>query len=321
MADDLSIIAGYELQDRDVSWTKSDLVAYAIGVGATKDGPHYIDEHDASFTALPTYPTIMTLASNSTDLHPFIVNGTLLKGMPANTISGNPVYLAKSTIEIVKHIPLVSGHGWKWKTRYTYALQVGPGIRIELKSKLISPDNVTYSKLYSTYFVNGVTTTGPRPGKITAVGPPKEIPIPLNRKADWIVEDTLVSVINIDFREKIRYSYLNADPLVMKAAYLNREFSDQTEPPKVAHPLCVFGIASRAVIKSVGKLNPLSLKFIGGRFHSYPLSGDQLQTKIWKMDVVASDPQKMTNTQVSFCTRNMATGKLIMDCGVAYLDI
>jgi hypothetical protein len=119
MPGDLSKVVGFTLPDKPVAWNKRDLLTYAVGVGAKNDEFQFVYELDPNFAAIPTYPVVLMLKGADNDLNLFSerVKGRPIPGMPP--LNPNRVVHATQSIEIIKPLPLVSGEGWSWKTRYT----------------------------------------------------------------------------------------------------------------------------------------------------------------------------------------------------------
>ena len=57
-----------------------------------------------------------------------------------------------------------------------------------------------------------------------------------------------------------------------------------------------------------------SLKYFGVRFSSPVKPGNALETSIWEMG-----PGPAGTTEVAFVTKNLATGKVCLGAGVAYV--
>jgi len=74
---------------------------------------------DPGFAALPTYPVVLGLKGADQDLNLFSerVKGRPIPGLP--TLDPNRVVHGTQSIEIVKQLPVASGEGWKWTSRYT----------------------------------------------------------------------------------------------------------------------------------------------------------------------------------------------------------
>jgi hypothetical protein len=122
----------------------------------------------------------------------------------------------------LKPLPLVSGPGWKWSTKYTgvsensedalslsleriHILHTESGLVLMAQNTLLDPSGVPYARLYvcwaqqssySTYltvvlqsssFNLGAKATGEKFSKFIA-GPPQSKQVP-DRKPDWVVTD------------------------------------------------------------------------------------------------------------------------------------
>ncbi|EEB88692.1 hypothetical protein MPER_13326, partial [Moniliophthora perniciosa FA553] len=69
---------------------------------------------------LPTYPVVLVFKGDDQDVNLFasrVEGGVKLPGVPK--LDPNRIVHGTQSIEILKPLPLVSGEGWKWKTRYT----------------------------------------------------------------------------------------------------------------------------------------------------------------------------------------------------------
>ena len=86
----------------------------------------------------------------------------------------------------------------------------------------------------------------------------------------------------------------------------------------ILHGLATFGFAARAVLAAVGGSQPGALRYFGVRFSSPVKPGDALETSIWEVGP-ARAPGHEGETEVAFVTRNVATGKVCLGAGVAYV--
>lgn len=119
-----------------VAWNKRDLLTYAVGVGAKNDEFPFVYELGASkfspkpnrsltcctdpnFAPLPTFPVVLALKGADQDLNLFSerIRGPAIEGLPK--LDPNRIVHATQSVEILKPLPLVSGEGWTWKSRYT----------------------------------------------------------------------------------------------------------------------------------------------------------------------------------------------------------
>jgi len=304
MSVNLAQVVGYSLPDKPVAWNKRDLLTYAVGVGAKNDEYPFIYELDPNFSALPTYPVVLALKGADTDVNLFSkrIQGRPIPGLPH--MNPNRVVHATQSIEIIKPLPLVSGDGWKYKTRYTGISENKSGIILTAENTLVDPNGVIYAKLFSSSFNLGAKATGEKFSKIIA-GPPQGKPIPKDRKADWVIQEQTTPEQAIIFRLSGDYNPLHIDPKIGQAAGFGGV---------ILHGLSTYGFAGRAVLKSVGGSDPNSLKLLGVRFTAPVKPGDKLETSIWE---VGKGPNG--TVEVAFETKNLATGKVALGGGIAYV--
>ncbi|KAJ4495698.1 HotDog domain-containing protein [Lentinula edodes] len=306
MAAEISKLIGYELPDRPVSWLKRDLILYALGIGAKDDSDDlsFIYELDPNFAAFPTYPVVLTFKGDSQELNLFAetMKSSALPGLP-------PVDLGKSvhgsqSIEILKPLPLTSGPGWKWKTKYTGVSENKSGVVITNENLLVDPQGVPYARLYSSSFNIGMKITGQKFAKVIA-GPPQAKPIPKDRKADWVVRQQSAPDQALLYRLSGDYNPLHIDPQVGRAAGFGGT---------ILHGLATFGFAARALLNAIAYNEPESLKFFGVRFTSPVKPGDVLETHAWEVG-----PGPDGTIEVAFVTKNLTSGKDALGGGIAYI--
>ncbi|KAF9453325.1 peroxisomal dehydratase [Macrolepiota fuliginosa MF-IS2] len=320
MSVNLSKVVGFELPDKPVSWNKRDLLTYAVGVGAKNDEFQFAyasispqcrlevlaAAQDPNFAAIPTYPVVLQLKGNGQDVNLFAerIKGRPIPGMPP--LDPNRVVHGTQSIEIIKDIPLVSGPGWTWKTKYVGISENKSGIVLTAENKLVSPDGQVYAKLYSSSFNLGAKATGQKYTN-TIASPPTAKPIPKSRATtpDYKVPDETSLTQALAFRLSGDYNPLHIDPRIGKAAGFGGV---------ILHGLSTFGFAARAVINAVGGGDPRSLRLFGVRFTAPVKPGDKLETDIWE---VGAGPEG--TMEVTFVTRNLTSGKVALGGGIAYV--
>jgi len=304
MSVDLSKVVGFQMPDRPVGWNKRDLLTYAAGIGAKNDEFSFVYELDKSFAAIPTYPVVLQLKGDGQDVNLFAdkAKGISVPGLPR--FDPNRVVHATQSIEILKELPLVSGPGWTWKTRYTGIVENKSGIILTAENLLVDPSGTPYAKLYSSSFNLGAKATGEKFSKVIA-GPPQAKAIPKDRKPDWVVQEQTTPEQAIIFRLSGDYNPLHIDPKIGKAAGFGGV---------ILHGLSTYGFAARAVLKAVGGNDPRSLKFFGVRFTAPVKPGDALETQVWEVG-----PGPNGTTEVSFVTKNLTSGKVALGGGIAYI--
>ncbi|KAJ7243599.1 peroxisomal dehydratase [Mycena haematopus] len=301
MAADLSKVVGYEQPPIPVSWNKRDLLLYAAGIGAKADDLNIVYELDKSFAAMPTYPVVLPFKGDSQELNLFAERvGKLPPGMPKSIVAVH----GSQSIEILKDLPLSSGPGWTWKTKYTGVVENKSGIILTAESVLLDPKKVPYARLFSSSFHIGAKATGDKFSKVIA-GPPQGKPIPKDRKPDWSVQDKTTLEQALVFRLSGDYNPLHIDPEIGKKGGFGGV---------ILHGLSTFGFGARALIKAVGGGDPRSLKLFGVRFTAPVKPGDALETEAWEVG-----PGPNGTIEVAFVTKNLTSGKVALGGGIAYI--
>ncbi|KIL66063.1 hypothetical protein M378DRAFT_161290 [Amanita muscaria Koide BX008] len=295
---------GYQFPDKPVSWNKRDLLLYAIGVGAKADDYRFVYELDNDFAALPTYPVVLPFKLADQDVNNFAerMKSGPVPGLPK--FDPNRVVHGTQSIEVLKDLPLVSGQGWKWKTRVTGVVENKSGVIVTNENLLVDPQGTSYAKLYSSSFHLGAKITGEKFSKVIA-GPPQAKPIPKDRAPTHVVRDQTTPEQAITFRLNGDYNPLHIDPRIGNAAGFGGV---------ILHGLSTYGFAARAVIKSVGGNDPKSLKLFGARFTAPVKPGDVLEIQIWEVG-----PGPEGTTEVTFVAKDLNTGKDVLGGGIAYV--
>ncbi|KAK0484500.1 peroxisomal dehydratase [Armillaria novae-zelandiae] len=302
---DLAQAVGFSLPDREVAWNKRDLLTYAVGVGAKKDDFAYIYELDPKFSALPTYPVVLALKGAEQDVNLFAsrAKGSVqVPGIPP--MDPNKMLHGSQSVEVLKKLPLVSGPGWKWTSRYTGISENKTGIVITMENMLIDPNGVPYARLYSSTFNLGAKANGTSFTKVIANAPVAKA-APKNRAPDWIIKDQTSTEQAILFRLSGDYNPLHIDPSIGHAAGFGGV---------ILHGLSTYGFTARGLIKAIANNDPDALTLFGVRFTSPVKPGDALETHAWEVG-----PGPNGTTEISFITKNLTTGKLSLGSGIAYI--
>ncbi|KAI0649674.1 peroxisomal dehydratase [Trametes meyenii] len=306
---DLASAVGWQEDDQHVSWNQRDVLIYAVGIGAKKDDFALINELDKSWAPFPTYPVVLPFKGTNQDVVNFrelMTGGKRAPGLPK--FDPNRGVHGSQSIEILKPLPAESGPGWKVKKRIVAVSENKSGIILENELLLVDAHDTPYAKLYSASFNLGAKATGGTFAKRIA-GPPQAAPVPKDRAPDWVVRDQTTPEQAVAYRLSGDYNELHINPAIGASTGFGGV---------ILHGLATFGFAARAVVSAVGGGDPRALTLFGVRFTAPVKPGDALETRVWEVGP-ARAPGHAGETEVAFVTVNLATGKVVLGAGVAYV--
>ncbi|KAI0039632.1 peroxisomal dehydratase [Auriscalpium vulgare] len=289
---------GFQYPDQPVSWNKRDLLAYALGIGAKGTDYNFVYELDKAFAPFPTYPVILPLKGDDTDVNTFsdrVKDRAGPEDFPV--FDPNRIVHGTQTIEILKPIPTVSGPGWKLKKRISSIQENKSGVIVEAELTLVDAQGTPYTRSYSSSFNLGAKVTGERFAKSVA-GPPKAKPIPKDRKPDWLTRDQTTPEQAVLYRLSGDYNPLHIDPHIGQAAGFGGV---------ILHGLSTYGFSARALLSAVGGNEPTALRFFSARFTAPVKPGDALEIAAWEVGTAPGGA-----TEVVYETRNLTSGKVVI---------
>ncbi|KAH7883044.1 MaoC like domain-containing protein [Phlebopus sp. FC_14] len=301
---DLAKAVGFRSADQPVSWTRKDILTYALGVGAKRDDLALVYELDKSWGPFPTFPVVLSLKGDDTDVSLFAskVAAEPIPGLPK--LKANKVVHATQSIEILKEFPVSSGPGWKLTSRIVGVHENKSGLIIEKESLLLDSKSSVYAKLYSSAFYLGLKANGDKFSKIIASAPQPK-PIPKDRKPDWVIRDKTTPEQALVYRLSGDYNPLHIDPAFGKAL----GFGDV-----ILHGLATYGFAARGLVREIARGDARALKMIGVRFTSPVIPGDELETQAWEVG-----PGPDGTTEIAFITKDVNSSKVALGNGIAFI--
>lgn len=302
---ELEKIVGYQFPDQPVGWTKRDIITYAYGIGAKSTDLRFAYELHPDFAVFPTYPAVLALKLDAEDVTVF---ADVMKSRPGPP--GLPKFDPKrgvhgsQAVEILKPLPAESGAGWVLKQRLVSFQENKSGVVFENEAALVDPKGVTYAKLFSSSFNLGAKITGQKFSKVIG-GPPKGKGIPRDRKPDWVIHDQTTPEQALIYRLSGDYNPLHIDPAIGQAAGFGGV---------ILHGLSTFGFGARAILSAIAGNDPSALKYYGVRFTSPVKPGDALEVSAWEVG-----PGPDGTTEIAFEAKNLASGKITLGNGLAFI--
>jgi 3-hydroxyacyl-CoA dehydrogenase/3a,7a,12a-trihydroxy-5b-cholest-24-enoyl-CoA hydratase len=261
---DLDTAAAAELV-AESSYDEKDLVLYALGVGAGRNGLdpddlRYVYELDTdTFTPLPTYavmpPTNVMLDAAR--------EGRML--LPGMNFGFERLLHGEQYTEVKR--PLPPRAKLKHTFRFKHAWDKDPHavVTFGITTTDESGEELAYNE--NTLFVKGAGGWGGERG------PSGDVNVPPDREPDAIVEERTDANQALLYRLCGDWNPLHADPAFARMFGLERP---------ILHGLCTYGHVARHVMKAMCGDDQRLFKSIKVRFADSVYPGETLVTRIWK---------------------------------------
>jgi acyl dehydratase len=238
------------------SWTSTDAILYALGVGAGTAELSFTTEnsHDHPQQVLPTFSVIIGSTGKSLGLIGEFDSGRLVHGSQATTVySPIPV---DGTIEVVERISGIQDKG--------------PGKHAIIEMSSTGYDVATGKLLIestATAVLRGQGGFGGSPGASA------ELPVPPSATPGIEVSYPTTAETPLIYRLSGDRNPLHSDPWFAqhKAGF---------ETP-IMHGLCTYGFAGRALLHSLCDGDPRAFGAMSARFAAPAYPGEVLTTSIW----------------------------------------
>ncbi|WFE35170.1 MaoC family dehydratase [Micromonospora sp. WMMD975] len=231
------------------TWTASDTIRYALGVGAGQTDP----ADELRFTT-----------ENSTG-HPHAVLPTFATLLAADPpYLGEPAAVRHAGETLTLHRPLPPAGRAHVTAVVTGVHDRRSGTLVHHRSQIHDPDGTPLATVERTMFVIGAAADGRRasaPARPRPAGPPDHTARHRIRP-----DQALLYRLNGDRNP------LHSDPAVATAAGL---------PGPILHGLCTYGFAARTLLHAVAGGEPDRVRRISARFSAPLFPGDTLTVLVW----------------------------------------
>jgi len=281
------------------------LLLYAVGIGAKKEDFPFVYELHKSFAPFPTYPVVLSLKGASQDVTDFSKGfaGEPIPGLPK--FDPNRVVHGSMSIEVLKPLPLESGSGWSLKKSIAGVHENKSGIIVDMELLLVDPSGVPYTRMITSSFNLGAKSNPPQKFSKTTSSSPTAKPPPKGATPNYIVTETTSEEQAIIYRLSGDYNPTHIEPSVGKKMGFGGV---------ILHGLATYGFAARAVLERLAGNDPNALKYFACRFTTPVKPGDTIETSIWEVG-----PGPDGTTEVSFVTKDLTSGKIVLGGGIAYV--
>lgn len=247
-----------DIPAREQTYSEKDTILYALGLGLGHDP---MDEAELAFVyekglrALPMMINVLGLA-------PFWI-----RDLPTG-IDYTKVVHGEQHFRL--HRPLAPSGRVHSRTRVVDVFDKGRDKGAVLLSERTVTDlrtGETIAEIRQSAFCRGDGGFG---GPAGASAPPQAIP---ERAPDHVCDLPTRPEAALIYRLSGDYNPLHAEPAAAKAAGY---------PRPILHGLATFGIAGRAILKSLCGYDPARLVAMGGRFSAPVFPGETIRTEMWR---------------------------------------
>lgn len=248
-------LVGVESEPVEKSWTSTDALLYAVGVGAGLDDPAgelaFTTENSAGVTQ-QVLPTFAVLAAQG--------------GRPGKLGDFDPAMLVHAEQAFELHRPLPPAGTVRVTSKVTGIYDKGSGALVVSESVAVDPETgepMITSR--SSVFIRGEGGFG------GSRGPASEWTLP-DRAPDHQVTYRTRPEQALIYRLSGDRNPLHSDPAFAARAGF---------PRPILHGLCTYGVTGRALLHTLAGSDPARFAAMSGRFTAPVFPGDSLTVSMW----------------------------------------
>lgn len=240
----------------EVSWTSTDALLYAVGIGAGTDELAFTTENTQNTPqrVFPTFPVVIGFGRGAGAMSKI---GTF---NPAMLVHGQQAVTLHQEIPVAGTVTITS--------RITGIYDKGKAAVVVTSAEAVLPDG---SPLYTTSMSAFIRGEGGWGGDRGPSGPQN---VPPDRAPDHQVTYQTSPDQALIYRLSGDRNPLHSDPAFAKLGGFDRP---------ILHGLCTYGFTGRALLHTLCGSDPSRFHHIEGRFSSPVLPGEALTINMWEV--------------------------------------
>lgn len=257
---DINAVRQWDFGPLSQTYTERDTMLYALSLGF---GEHPTDPGELGFVFEEQLQAVPSMAA-------ILCSPGGWYRDPRTGIDVSRVVHGEQDIEILNPLPAAGSFTARAQVAAIVDKGPGKGAVIEIQREIVGSDGTPHARIRHIAFCRnegGCSEGQPQADRIAALpGVPE-------REPDQVVEMKTLPQSALIYRLMGDYNPLHADP-----AYAQRAGYDRP----ILHGLCVFGMATRAVLAAYCGNDGKRLRRMAARFSAPTFPGDALQVRMWR---------------------------------------